>query len=86
MQLVPEAFADKFLKIKPKTFNKHKAKHKTHISQLFTSVMYKQFDTSRLLRRAVPLCNLSAKKNTPSLPAQGIAGTATGTATKDEEA
>lgn len=68
-------------KIKTKTFNKHITKHNTHISQLLTSVIHKQYDTCRVLRKVFSLWYLWARKNTPSFPAHGLANT-TGTATK----
>lgn len=49
MQSIPEAFADSFLNIKPKTINKHQAKHKT--SHIAIHISYTQFDTFKLLRK-----------------------------------
>lgn len=50
MQSIPEASADNFLNFKPKTINKHQAKHKTFCTAIHIS--YTQFDTFKLLRKA----------------------------------
>lgn len=65
MQSNSEVSVDNFLNIKPKTINKHQAKHKTSLTVIHISDT--QFDTSKLLRKAFPLF-LSVNKGKHSSP------------------